>query len=274
MSQPTWSLRADAKHSQSALWWKDLLLTCGQDQVIKAWDGPQVAWELRGHTATSYGLSLCGDLLLSGGSDHTLRCWDLTERHQRWCVPAVDHGSWSPTGDQIIAHKKSKQVVLMDSGGAETHVLPMPEKRIFSSAVVGDMAFLGGTTDIHVVRDRTVTGSWEGHGGSVTNIRVSPGGTRLASTGHDGSLRFWDLHGNTLGSANVPTGIGLAWNHADTAVAVTSDNAVATYSFPDASPLWSADVPVKGAYGVGWSPHDARIAVACADGIVRVWDVD
>ena len=56
-----------------------------------------------------------------------------------------------------------------------------------------------------------------------------------------------------------------------TAVAVSIDFAIQLRSAADGALLRTIDVPIKGVYGLGFSPDGRLLANAGANGRIRVW---
>ena len=82
---PTWSAAFDSQ--------RNLILSCGDDSLIHAWDHRDTgrpAFTLKGHDAGVCAISPLsnGDVLVSGSYDETLRSWDL--RHCKESQSTVD----------------------------------------------------------------------------------------------------------------------------------------------------------------------------------------
>jgi serine/threonine protein kinase/DNA-binding SARP family transcriptional activator/uncharacterized protein with WD repeat len=93
-----------------------------------------------------------------------------------------------------------------------------------------------------IVREFRLRHILTGHRDTVTDAAWSPDGTRLATTGNDGTLRIWDAR--TLEELL---------------------NISAHIAFEEGSPL--------GVRELAWSPDGRRIATAASDKTSKVWDV-
>ena len=139
--------------------------------------------------------------------------------------------------------------------------------------------FVGGSGPIHrlSIPDGTTDGVQRGHEIGIACLCVSPNGSILASSGADGTLRFWTIVGGdevnrvALGAAGV---FQLAFFPDGRRIAVSTDRAVAIHAVPDGDVLERYGLPIKGVYGVAVSPDGRRLANAAADGRVRVWELD
>jgi WD40 repeat protein len=288
MSNPSLVLDAHGKHAQAVHFTRDgkHLVTAGQDAKIRVWSVPGFAPErvLDGHEKCVNTLSFTADekRLVTGSSDPAVKVWSFADgkcvrTHEKHNVAAI-----GPDGAHLVTISSKGELTLWDGDtGAQRRVLPALDKRHLSLAFAqnGLFLFVGGTGPIHRLSlpDGTVDGVHTGHQIGVACIKASPNPAIVASTGLDGTLRFWTVVGGDevtcvpLKSAGV---LQLAFAPDGRSVAVSVDHAVMLLSAPDGELIERYDLPVKGVYGVGLSPDGRWLANAAADGRVRVWELD
>jgi WD40 repeat protein len=177
----------------------DSLISAAGDKLVKLWniaDGK--ATDFVGHASAVLTLTTDASdkLLISGSVDRSVRGWDLVTGKALW--------NWlSPSAVCALAVLKDQtkllvgladgQLLLIDISGKETKPL---------SAIAA-------------------------HGNGVAAITLHSDGTRLATCGGDGFIRFWTLDKNKLqpaGKIDPPSRAGVTANHKPlTSVAYSPD---------------------------------------------------
>jgi WD40 repeat protein len=156
--------------------------------------------------------------------------------------------------------------------------LPAPEARLYCLAYApdGQSLLVGGTNAIHRVnlRDPLDVVSLKAHRMAAAALCASPDGALMASTGVEGMLRLWSTE-TWREVACLPMrskgAMQLAFEPKGTMIAVSVDYAVLLYRVADGALQERIEVPVKGVYGVAFSPDGRYLACAAADGKVRIW---
>ena len=280
-------LDAHGKHAQAVHLTRDgkRLVSCGQDARVRVWSVPSFKAErvLEGHEKSVNALSFTADekRLVTASSDPAVKVWSFADGKPLHSFEKQIHGAVSPDGVHVATISRKGELTLWDGDtGKSLKTLPTLDKRhlVLAFAANGLFLFVGGTGPIHRVAlpDGVVDGVHQWHQIGVACLRASPNPAILASTGLDGTLRFWTVVGGDEVNC-VPlktTGVlQLAFAPHGREVAVSVDHAVLVLSAPDGELRQRFEVPVKGVYGVALSTDGRFLANAAADGRVRVWEL-
>lgn len=283
MAEPVAVLEAHRGHAQRALFTPDgeTLLTCGQDGRIRLWKvpsfAPDGAFEGHGASVNTLSLSADGGLLASGSSDGSVRVWSFPGGRELDVLDGQVAAAVSPASGFATISTKAR-AVLWDSNYDEVATLPLLDRRLFSLAFAdgGATLLVAGTGTVHRVdvKGRSRSAEYGGHQTAVASMSLAPDGILLATTGAEGALRVRRLAGGDelfavrLGRPGV---MQTAWSPDGSRVAVSIDFAIQLRSAADGELLSTLEVPIKGVYGLGFSPDGRFLANAGADGRVRVW---
>ena len=259
------------------------LLSCGQDAVVRLWRVPSFAADgaFEGHGASVNTLSFSADggVLASGSSDGTVRVWSFPGGRELDLLEGQVAAAVSAAGGLATISTKVR-AVLWDSNYDELATLPLLDRRLFSLAFSPDGAVLlaAGAGAVHRVdvKGRAKAGEYAGHQTAVAGMALSADGSLLATTGAEGTLRVRSFAGGTERFAvrpGRPGSLQVALAPGGSVVAVSIEFAVQLRSTADGALLETLEVPSKGVHGLAFSPDGRFLAVAGADGKVRVWAV-
>ncbi|MDX2230249.1 MAG: hypothetical protein NW220_11470 [Leptolyngbyaceae cyanobacterium bins.349] len=114
----------------------------------------------------------------------------------------------------------------------------------------------------------------EGHQGSVLSVVFSPDGSKLATSGEDGTARIWDTSGKQLAELKGHQGsvLSVVFSPDGSKLATSGDDGTAR--------IWDTSgkqlAELKGHQGSVWSvvfsPDGSKLATSGADGTARIWD--
>lgn len=236
------------------------LASAGEDRAVRIWDVPagREVLQLQGHIDICSGLAFRpdGDLLASASYDRTIRLWDATplasnQRHELYTFPVASDVAWavaiSRDGNRLAAADMSGEVHIWNASTG--HRLQKFSESF--TAVVFNLAFspdgqsiaaVGVDGDAFVLKVLDIeTGEVvleHSEGPEIFATDYSPDGNWLAIGVGDGSVKLLDAK---TGREIIPLGRHVG----------------------------------QIAYGgVRFRPRDGlRLASACLDGTVNVWDL-
>lgn len=276
-------LEAHGKHAQRAVFTADgeTLVTCGQDGCIRLWKVPSFVPDgaFEGHAASVNTLSFSADgsLLASGSSDGTVRVWSFPGGRELDVLDGQLAAALSPAGGLATISTKAR-AVLWNGNYDEVAILPLLDRRLFSLLFTPDgrSLLVAGTESVHRVdvEGRAKAGSFSGHQTAVASMALSADGALLATTGAEGTLRLRRVKdGGELFAVRPgrPGTMQVAFSPDGSTLALSIDFGIQLRSGADGALVSTIAVPVKGVYGLGFSPDGRLLANAGADGRVRVW---
>lgn len=280
-------LEAHGKHAQAVHFTRDgkRLVSCGQDAKVRVWSVPSFKAEraFEGHEKSVNSLSFTADekRLVTAGSDGSAKLWSFPEGKCLFSLEKQMHAAIGPDGSHLVTISTKGELVLWDGDrGTQRKSFGPLDKRHLALAFSqnGLFLFVGGTGPIYrlALPDCTVDGVHKGHQIGISCLKASPNPAILASTGMDGTLRFWTVvGGDEVNSVPLKASgvLQLAFAPDGRSLAVATDGAILHLTAPDGELLERYDVPLKGVYGVAFSPDGRYLANAAADGRVRVWQL-
>jgi WD40 repeat protein len=270
----------------------------GGDKTVQVWDWPsgQEVLALRGHTdmVTAVDFSADGRRLFSASPDGTIRVWDGTPLAQGTPLrrhPLQGHRgpvfglAFSPDGHYLATGALDDTARLWDVGAKKLmHTLPGQD--------ISTVAFHDGgrwlttvSTDGTLVQWDPATGerrrTLRAHLGPIWNANFCAGfsadGERLASLSKDGAVRVWETDSgrevvSSSEGAAMPMAAYLSPDGRRVAVAGVGSLRLLEVASKKPVAAWSIGFQ-HGVYHLAFSADGQRLAGACLDGGVRVWDV-
>jgi len=189
------------------------LISAGNDPVIRIWNpaSGESTGSFEGHTDTAGAIALSPDgrILGSASDDGTVRLWDLKTRTE---LRVMQSGlnrlvtiDFSPDGKLVAAGGIDRVSHVWETAIGSRIFHAIHPDIVQSLAFAGDGKWIatgdrggtirlwrlnpGGGTVTHTPADNPL--AWTGHSGRVYSICFSPDGSRLVSTGQDGTVKSW-----------------------------------------------------------------------------------
>jgi WD40 repeat protein/tRNA A-37 threonylcarbamoyl transferase component Bud32 len=221
------------------------------------------------HRVVAVAWSPDGNRLASASADDdgggAAKVWDAATDKELLGInqnQAVRGVAWSPDGNRFVT-ASDRMVTLWDARTGKDVL------KIGHEQAVTCVAFSADGRRVATGGEDEAVGVWDasdgkkqlllrGHKGPIEAVAFSPDARRLASAGQDGVVKVWDAI-----SGKVLLGLRALFG----AETMLADNPHAT-----TGKEWLGLRAHAAVHGVAFSPDGERLATACADGSVRVWD--
>jgi WD40 repeat protein/serine/threonine protein kinase/DNA-binding SARP family transcriptional activator len=242
------------------------LATVSYDGTARIWEAGtgKLLFTLTGHTNTVRGVAFSPDgRYLATFGDSMVRVWDAATGKELFYFNAGGGGGieFSPDGLHLAT--------VQDTTIKIWNLTPVLQTNLLSAL----------NTDVtDAIKNQ---GLWlQGHTGGVLDITFNSNGTRLISTGFDGTARVWDISPAGAKEWLTLAGHDSFWDITD--VAFSPDGIRLATASPDlTAKIWDAATGrelvtlvghSEGLYEVTFSPDGTRLATASADHTARIWD--
>jgi hypothetical protein len=229
------------------------LLAAGFNNSIYLWRSADLekegehkpAWILDGHAGNvvSVSFSRNGDRLLSAADDRTLRLWDVQRKSLLRIVPA---------------HPKQITRVCFVSGDDDL---------LASACQDGQIRLWKTDGSLHAVLEE--------HKGPVNDIACSADGKRIVSAGDDHYVIIWDVAtGKPIRKLNGNGPIRCVAVAGDRIASAGMDGALCLWDLATGKLLHVNTHRTAQVNRLAFRSDGKRLAAACGDRIVRIWDTD
>ena len=263
------------------------LLSGGQDARIHLLDPTtgSIIGSLVGHEQVVNDLALTPDgrRLVSVSSDRSVRLWDVARQRQEAVLTghreAVVTVSVAPDGATALTSGYDGRILGWDlSDGSPVSEVKSPLRRVGALRHTPDGRYVveAGQGSAVLVRDTgtsEVVQELDSGSAGVVGLAVSPDGRIIATGGYDGTVGLWSTDDFSL-VRRIPTGTtvsALAISRSGQLLGAAGGGWVSLWSFDSEERVASTQLPIKGVYGLCFSPDGRRLAQTGADGKVRIW---
>jgi WD40 repeat protein len=283
-------LRGHTDYVWNLAWSPDgrMLASASSDRTVRIVDAEdaKVLAVLRGHTDTVWGVTWSpdGTQLATGSTDGTGIVWDLRPRGAETTLVdghdgPVNEAAWSGDDSRVTTASDDGSVRIWDAAtGTPAGPVMRLEDRVWSVACSphGDRLALSTNDGLLRVADGTGRTLFEQRGEVVEGCAWSPDGRRIATGGHDGTVRVLSAQDGTelMKLTEHQDWVGrVAWSPSGRLLVSCSDDRTCrlwdTSDSRQLTVLRGHDNYVEDA---AWSPDEARVATASGDWTAAVWD--
>ncbi len=270
----------------------------GQEFATNGGDGTATIWNattgesrltLRGHTQEVLNVAFNSDgtRLATSSLDANAIVWDAATGQKLLTLSGHQNGvrdvAFSPDGGRIATGGFDGTARVWDAvTGSPIYTITDHAGLVLGVAFSPDGTHLAtsstdATAKIRDARTGEVLLTLSGHNSGLPDVAYSPDGTKVATGSSDGAAIIWDavtgsplftLKGHSAGIQSV------AFNSDGTLLATGSeDNTAKVWDVATGKELLTLPGSGGGVKGVAFSPsdHGAQLAVASADGVVRLF---
>ncbi|MGW1881576.1 nSTAND1 domain-containing NTPase [Streptomyces sp. NPDC001970] len=283
-------LRGHTDYVWNLAWSPDgrMLASASSDRTVRivGTDDAKVLAVLRGHTDTVWGVtwSPSGAQLATSSTDGTAMIWGLRPRGAEQVLVdghagPVNQATWSSDETRIATASDDATVRMWDAatGAPTAQTLPLDD-RVWSVACSPQHQRLALSTNDGLFRVVDEAGGtlFEHRGEVVEACAWSPDGLRIATGGHDGTVRIRSAESGTelCALTGHQDWVGrIAWSPGGRMLASSSDDRTCRlWDVADSRQLTVLRGHDNYVDDVAWSPDELRLATASGDWTAAVWD--
>jgi WD40 repeat protein len=269
----------------------DRVVSTGADGTIKMWavaDGKLLRTQAA-HEGGGTALAFSNEgRILSAGADKTLKIWALDVPagkedkpvHLPLAAPAQSV-AFTPDGKRLAAAvpgEKVTSVRVFDSAtGRELQVFEGHTAAVRGLQFLPDgrMLLSAGVEKVVRLSDANATLVIDAHAGGVLSAAYVPNGSQMISSGADRTVKIWGPATGQLVKALDPLpepAVSVAVNRAGSQFAAAAGKLINVWNVGDLKLARTLTSPAA-VSGISFSADSQRLAAACADNRVRVWEV-
>ncbi len=269
------------------------LATGGYDKSVKLWN-------IGGHADGVWSVAFSpanGALLATGGTDRSARLWDLSAGAPRLLHRLTGHTNavfrlaFDPAGTRLVTGGLDGKAFVWNVASGERigpvgqHADKIPDVAFSPDGTLVATASADGRAQLTPVGGAPSEGPrvTVAHGRQLAAVAFRPGRPEWATSGWGGTLKLWSFAGEALGEIAHPDGDGasivfdIAFDpDGREVVGLTGTELLVwpatSFGQQQAPPRARVALPsTRPCLSMAYSPDGAQLAVACADGSVRLY---
>ena len=245
---------------------------------------------------SSFDISPDGTVIAAGQENGRATAWDVSTGKKLFSVrlpEAVGDIEWSPAGGFLVTATRSGSIRILDAKGEVVRRLNEEADLLLYSArfspdgrriVTSLLPERGGSQNFRETiwdweNGRTVDSIAPGNGENAATVAIfDPTGSRIATNGHDGVPRIWDVEtGMSLVALPAHPGppLDIVYSPDGSRVATAgSDGIVRLFDASSGEQLLALRGHEGTVVHLTFSPDGTKLASLGLDGTVRIWALD
>jgi WD40 repeat protein len=270
-----------------------------RDGMIFLWKGDGTflkRWKAHSSDVNSVVFSPDGKAISSGGGDNLVKIWNLDGKAMsalKWHRDSVMSVDFSPDGQTLVSGGLDNTISLWLWSVSDRPIATLSgrDNRVYSVSFSpdGEIVASGNGYDLGTAMNTATIQLWQWQRPSlpqvnahniVTSVVFNPSGDRFASSGMDGTIKFWQLSPSqnpialekTLNTESIVNALSFSADGGQLIVG-NDDGTIALWR-SDGSSIVRANGHQGAVTAVSASPDGKLFASGSDDGTISLWDSD